>query len=322
MVGKHLKIHKNTNEQGRGVAVCVGLGGRLRQATVFLIFLEFMASRVKIFSNDVDGFSTRERSARKNHSRFMRMFIKSEHGGGDLAAPLWPATSMACKLNERASSFICLGGGGGGIAVSQSCQGCQGLSVCVISWIRRSQRRPKRQSSFVCLSFAMLRTPLCAAVCERTPLPKQEKHNPLCIYICAPMYIFVWYKSSVPMSIFSPTCLLTFSLICSRRCEVCLPMVCRYPFPSFLSVSICSALSGLFCGLLSLIGSVCPLFSHTHTHTDTYVYRDYSFLLLIFIIIWSLFLLIFAYVMQQADCFSDYAEAQLKLIELTFSWMW
>lgn len=241
----------------------------------------------------------------------MRVFIKSEHVGGDLAAPLWPATSMACKLNERASSFICLGGGGGGIAVSQSCQGCQGLSVCVLSvgFVGRSAGQKGKVHLFVYLSPCCVYH--CAQLFERVPQKKKKRK-------IQPMYIFVWYKSSVPMSIFFPRlCLLNFSLICSRRCEVCLPMVCQPSIPSSLLCSLWFVLWLTFADWQRMSTFL------AHTHTYTHVYRDYSFLLLIFIIIWSLFLLIFAYVMQQADCFSDYdAEAQLKLIELTFSWMW
>lgn len=154
---------------------------------------------------------------------------------------------------------------------------------------------------------------------------------PSCIYLYDISRVCQWV-------FFSDFGCLIFSPICSRRCEV----VCwwlnlspssfswAYPYsPYSLRLSFCFhllltlALCGLFCGLLSLIGSVCPLFSH--------ICVFHVFLLLIFIIICScLLLLIFAYVMQQAtasnssrryeaDCFSDYAEAQLKLIELTFS---
>lgn len=200
----------------------------------------------------------------------MRVFIKSEHVGGDLAAPLWPATSMACKLNERASSFICLGGGG--IAVSQSCQGCQGLSVCVLSveFVGRSAGQKGKVHLFVYLSPCCVYH--CAQLFERVP-QKKEKYNPLCIYICAPMYIFVWYKSSVPMSIFFPRlCLLNFSLICSRRCEVCLPMVCQPSIPSSCSFLFPFALLSLVCFVAFADWQRMSTFlAHTHVCTETTV---------------------------------------------------
>lgn len=72
------------------VAVCVGFGGRLRQATVFFFFLEFMASRVKIFSNDVDGFSTIERDQRGKTTQDLCVCSLKVNmwGGGSSRTPL------------------------------------------------------------------------------------------------------------------------------------------------------------------------------------------------------------------------------------------
>lgn len=242
-------------------------------------FLEFMAGRVKVFSKDVDGFSKR---SVKELSRFMRMFIKTEHGPEAPCAHSFGLPS--CKLNTSlfARAFQSL---------SQSARVVRVVSLVLSVWILRPQ--PKRQSSFVCLSFATLRFTVRSCW-------QGTKGKPPTVYL----YMAPAYPLRVcPRVFFSDFGCLIFSPICSRRCEVVCWWLNLSPsslFPLSLSrfsrsVFICYSLSlcGLFCGLLSLIGSVCPLFSH--------ICVFHVFLLRIFIIICScLLLLIFAYVMQQA----------------------
>lgn len=215
----------------------------------------------------------------KELSRFMRMFIKTEHGPEAPCAHSFGLPS--CKLNTSlfARAFQSL---------SQSARVVRVVSLVLSVWILRPQ--PKRQSSFVCLSFATLRFTVRSCW-------QGTKGKPPTVYL----YMAPAYPLRVcPRVFFSDFGCLIFSPICSRRCEVVCWWLNLSPsslFPLSLSrfsrsVFICYSLSlcGLFCGLLSLIGSVCPLFSHICV-----------FLLRIFTIICScLLLLLFAYVMQQA----------------------
>lgn len=246
----------------------VAVGGRLRQATMrwqyFCFFFFFW-----IYGWPCEDFQQWCWWLFQNHSRFMRVFIKSEHGSRP--EPLWPATSMACKLNER--QFICLG-----IAVRQSCQGCYQLDSPTAG----------EKAKFICL-FIFCRAAYCARSClgghEKKKKKKKTTTHSIYIYIYiygASICIYLYDISRVCQRVFFRLWLLNFSPICSCRCEVCLPMVFHSPCPLSLP------LSGLFSGLLSLIGSVCPLFSHICAQFPS-TYFHYN----------TVFLLIFAYVMQQ-----------------------
>lgn len=131
----------------------------------------------------------------------MRMFIKTEHGP-EAPTPAHPFDLPPCKLNTPV------------YLLGHFSQFVRVLSLVLSVWILRPQ--PKRQSSFVCLSFATLRL-----YCAQLLAGHEKEKTTHCIFIYGyPLlpttptsitYIFVRYKSSVPTSIFSDFgCLILF----------------------------------------------------------------------------------------------------------------
>lgn len=96
-------------------------------------------------------------------SRFMRMFIKTEHGP-EAPTPAHPFDLPPCKLNTPV------------YLLGHFSQFVRVLSLVLSVWIRRPQ--PKRQSSFVCLSFATLR--LC---CAQLLAGNEKEKTTHCIFI-------------------------------------------------------------------------------------------------------------------------------------------
>lgn len=140
--------------------------GAGRQATMRwqYFFLEFMAGRVKIFGKDVDGFAKRDQRG-EELSRFMRMFIKTEHGP-EAPTPAHPFDLPPCKLN---TPVYLLG------HFSQSVR--QGFVVGVISL---DSPTAAEKAKFICLFiFCHAAFVLCAAVGRA----RKGKNHPLYIYI-------------------------------------------------------------------------------------------------------------------------------------------
>lgn len=130
-----------------------------------------MAVRVKIFGKDVDGFAKRDQRG-EELSRFMRMFIKTEHGP-EAPTPAHPFDLPLCKLNPPVYLL-----GHFSQSVSQS---CQGFVVVVISL---DSPTAAEKAKFICLFiFCHAAFVLCAAVGRA----RKGKNHPLYIYIWLPL---------------------------------------------------------------------------------------------------------------------------------------
>lgn len=138
--------------------------GAGRQATVRwqYFFLEFMAGRAKIFGKDVDGFAKRDQRG-EELSRFMRMFIKTEHGP-EAPTPAHPFDLPPCKLN---TPVYLLG------HFSQSAR--QGFVVGVISL---DSPTAAEKAKFICLFIFCLR--LC---CAQLLAGHEKEKTTHCIFI-------------------------------------------------------------------------------------------------------------------------------------------
>lgn len=135
----------------------------------------------------------------KELSRFMRMFIKTEHGPEAPCAHSFGLPS--CKLNTSlfARAFQ---------SIRQSCQGC------VVGVISLDSPTAAEKAKFICLFI------FCHAAFYCTQLlAGHERKTTHCIFIYGSplpptptsiVYIFVRYKSSVPTSIFFRLWLLNF----------------------------------------------------------------------------------------------------------------